>query len=86
MSTQQRIATYIVRSDTWDVCQRDLRAAGFDVRREERVGGTLIGVLVRDETSDEDVATRIIEQHVPDVRQGPPSVPTRHRPGYRDDA
>ena len=83
--TSQILVTYIVSADTWDVCQRDLRAAGFEVRREQRAGGTLMGVLVRTETSDGEEATRIIERHVPDVRKGPPSVPTKVRAGYRED-
>jgi hypothetical protein len=60
------------------------RAAGFEVRREQRTGGTLMGVLVRTETVDEEEATRVIERHVPDVRKGPPAVPTRVRAGYRE--
>lgn len=81
----QQVATYILSSDKWDVCQRDLRGAGFEVRREQRAGGLLMGVLVRSDTDDEAEATQIIEQHQPDVRRGPPATPTRTRSGYRED-
>jgi hypothetical protein len=84
MSGEQQLTNFIVGADTWDICQRDLRAAGFEVRRQQRAGGTLMGVLIRTETGDEDEATKIIERHVPDVRRGPPSVPTRSVVGYRE--
>lgn len=79
------IAQYIVKDrDAWSACERDLRAAGFDVRRVQRAGGTLLGVVVRDDTDDESEATRLIERYVPGVRRGPSSAPTHHRAGYRE--
>jgi hypothetical protein len=81
--SDQMLALYVVGDGLRSACERDLRAAGFETTRARRVGGVLLGVLVRKDTSDEAEATRIIEVHVPNVRRGPSAVLTHHRVNYR---
>lgn len=80
---QQHLASYFVTADYWQGVERALVTAGFEVRQLRRDAGTLMGVLVRGGTMDEDEATGIIGRFVPHVSRGPRWVPTEHVPDYR---